>query len=291
MEVPHTVQTYIDAWNTRDADAIVACFADGGTYEDPATGGPLSGAAIGEMARQLWASFPDLTFTLLGVAGSGPDTLAFEWRMAGTNHGPFAGLPPTGKPIAIDGVDFVRLDPDGRIRSLRGHFDGGSVPRQLGLQVLVQPHAVGPFRFGMSASVQSGKTVKPGAFSITQIVNVTDEEIARTRDFSRAVMVEMTRMEGFIGVLTARIGDRGVTIAAWEDPENPKQLLHGGAHAEAMRAFFADFGGSAYTSVWTPERINPTWVACDACGKVRAIERENGICPCGAALPQPAPYF
>lgn len=291
MEIPSILQAYVDAWNAHDAAGIVACFTPDGTYEDPMTSGPLAGDAIGVMAQQLWDTFPDLAFDLLGVAGSGSETAAFEWRMRGTNLGPFAGMPPTGKPIAIDGVDFVRLAPDGRILSVRGQFDSGAVPRQLGLQVLVQPDAVGPFRFGMSASVQSGKTVKPGAFSITQIHNANESEIQRTRDFSRQVMVEMTQMEGFIGVLTARIGDRGVTITAWEDPENPKQLLKGGAHAEAMRAFFADFGGSAYTSVWTPERINSTWVACDVCGKTSAIERVSGICPCGAQLPEPPPYF
>jgi ketosteroid isomerase-like protein len=44
------VQRYFDAWNAHDAAGIVATFADGGTYADPTTTGPLAGTAIGENA-------------------------------------------------------------------------------------------------------------------------------------------------------------------------------------------------------------------------------------------------
>ena len=44
------IEHYFDAWNNYDADALIATFAPGGTYEDPNTGGPLSGEAIGASA-------------------------------------------------------------------------------------------------------------------------------------------------------------------------------------------------------------------------------------------------
>lgn len=49
-------KAYFDAWNSRDADAIVETFCDSGTYTDPTTKGPLSGPAIGAYATGLWAS-------------------------------------------------------------------------------------------------------------------------------------------------------------------------------------------------------------------------------------------
>jgi hypothetical protein len=62
--------------------------------------------------------------------------------------------------------------------------------------------------------VQTGKKVKPGAFSITQLINGTDDEVLETRDRVRDVASEMQSMEGFIGLITARIGGCGVTVAA-----------------------------------------------------------------------------
>ena len=34
---------YFDAWNQRSPDGIVAALEVGGTYQDPLTGGPVSG--------------------------------------------------------------------------------------------------------------------------------------------------------------------------------------------------------------------------------------------------------
>ena len=41
MKATETAELYFDAWNKRDADAIVATFATGGTYTDPVTPGAL----------------------------------------------------------------------------------------------------------------------------------------------------------------------------------------------------------------------------------------------------------
>ena len=82
--------------------------------------------------------------------------------MRGTNTGPFGALPPTGRVIELAGADFLTTD-HGKLRSVAGYFDSGAIPRQLGLQVLVQPDAAGPFRFGSSVQVQTGKVEAPGA--------------------------------------------------------------------------------------------------------------------------------
>ena len=37
---------YFDAWNSHDPALVVAALTDDGTYEDPTTGGPLSGDAL-----------------------------------------------------------------------------------------------------------------------------------------------------------------------------------------------------------------------------------------------------
>jgi len=82
---------YFDAWNNHDSNAIVATFADGGTYSDPASGGELTGPAIGGYASGLFAGFPDLTFDIVSVASTGEDSVSAQWVMKGTNSGDFAG--------------------------------------------------------------------------------------------------------------------------------------------------------------------------------------------------------
>lgn len=283
-------QAYFDAWNARDADGIVATFAEGGTYSDSGVQG-LSGAAIADYARRLWDGFPDLSFDIVGETLVGDGLVAAQWLMKGTNTGPFQGLPPTGRSVALPGADFITVE-GGAIRSVRGYFDGGEVPRQLGLQILVQPQALGPYEFGGSISARSGKRGKPGAFSITVIHPRSEQESERISEVSREIVNEMMEMPGFIGWTGMTIGDRKVTVTAWEDAESARQVTRGGSHAEAMKAFWGpDLSAGGYTSVWVPGRFNATWVRCRECGRMTDYERAEGRCECGQALPDPPPYW
>jgi len=281
-------KNYLDAWNARDADAIVRTFSPGGTYCDPTTG-KIAGDDIGANAKRLWGAFPDLSFEVVSIAEAGAGRVVAEWLMKGTNTGAFQGLPPTGRPVSLPGVDVIETGANG-IKTVTGYFDTRAVPEQLGLQVLVQPFKVGPFSFGNSVTVQSGKKTKPGAFGITTIWN-PDEQTEDVRALTRATATEMLGMEGFIGLSFFRIGNRGVTISAWEKPEQTKQLMRGGSHSEAMRRFREELGDSAFTSVWVPDHINTLWVRCTACRKMNDHEKNSGVCSCGQRLPEAPPYF
>ncbi len=279
---------YFDAWNTHDAEAIVKTFADNGTYCDPSTS-EISGDAIGANAKRLWNVFPDLSFEIASVAEAGSDKVVAEWIMKGTNTGSFQGLPATGRAISLPGADVIEIGTDG-IKAVKGYFDTRAIPEQLGLQVLIQPLKVGPFSFGNSTVVQSGKKTKPGAFAITTIWNA-DTQTEEIRALTKATATEMLKMEGFIGVSFFRIGNRGVTISAWEKPEQTKQLMRGGSHAEAIKKFWTELSESAFTSVWVPDHINPLWVRCTVCQKMNDYEKNSGVCKCGQPLPEPNPYF
>src|SRR5262245_2013213 len=166
---------YFDAWNRRSPEDIVAAIAPGGTYEDPMSGGALSGAAIAKYAAGLFQAFPDLTFELLHEAETGPNSVAAQWLMRGTNSGTMQGAPPTGKSVALQGADFITTNGD-KVASVKGYFDTAEIPRQLGMQVLIQPNAIGPVQFGYSTYLALGKTTKPGAFSITSLRIRSEDE-------------------------------------------------------------------------------------------------------------------
>lgn len=132
--------------------------------------------------------------------------------------------------------------------------------------------------------------VKTRAFAITSIWNA-DEETEEIRAYTRETAKEMLAMEGFIGLTTMRIGNRGITISVWEQPENVNQLRKGGSHSEAMKKFWAGLSTAAYTSVWVPHHINPMWVRCTSCGKMNSWDKNAGNCMCGQPLPEAPAYF
>ena len=109
---------------------------------------------------------------------------------------------------------------------------------------------------------------------------------------SRASLIDMLKMEGFIGATTAVIGHRMVTISAWDSPEASRQVMRQGAHSNVMKSVYdGSVAKHAYTSVWTKHRINPVLVRCETCGKMNRGPGEDRLCSCGAKLPEPVPFW
>jgi steroid delta-isomerase-like uncharacterized protein len=291
MSVLGAANAYFDAWNARDAKALLQSLGGSGTYEDPITRGPISGDALQEYAETLWSAFPDLNFEIKSVAEIGEGRVAAEWIMRGTNEGSFRGLPPTGGTVESDGADFLETNGE-VVTSVVGYFDGGAIPRQLGLQIIVQPNEIGPFRFGISTAVQTGSLEKPTVFGVTQVHAIDEDAVLKIREFSRQIMTEMMDVSGFLGATTAGIGLRMVTLSAWTDEDALTTFMRGGTHAEAMKELFkGSVGSSGYTSVWSPVRVNPYWVRCTSCGTVLDSEKSGSTCKCGAELPGHPPYW
>lgn len=288
MSIRNLISAYFNAWNAHDCAAISATFAADGIYSSPSTG-EISGKKPEIFAEPAWQAFPDLQFEITSYAETSPNKLVAEWLMTGTNTGSLNGLPPTGKVIALKGVDLIEVVDDG-IKLVTGYFDTKIVPTQLGLNVIVQPSTIGPFSFGTSVAVQSGNKTKPGAFSITSIWNDV-EQTAEIQALARDTMKDMLGMEGFIGITTARLAGRGITITAWEKPENVAQIYTSPAHREAMKKFWPNLSKGAYASVWIPHHINPLYVRCFVCNKMSDSEKSAGVCECGGALAEAPPYF
>lgn len=289
--VLQAARRYFDAWNRHDALAIVATFAGGGTYADPTTPGPLSGPAIGAYAEGLWTAFPDLSFEIQSLNQDDTGLVSAEWLMKGINQGSFNGLPPTGVSVALSGADFIRVDGD-RIRSVQGYFDSAALPRALGLDVIVQPKAIGPFAFGTCVRASTGNAAVPAAFSVTWIEARSEEEKQKIIQSSRKIAMEMLGLPGFISWVGATVGDRMMTITAWESPESTAQLMKGGEHRSAMTRFFqGELGSSGLIGVWAPAKLNPCWFRCPECSKMLDVKKAQGKCGCGAGLPAFPPYW
>ena len=90
MNAIEVVKRYSEAWNRHDADAIVALFVEGGTYSNPDAGRGLTGQAIADFAKGVFAAFPDVSFEIVSIGDTGGGLVAFQWLARATNTGPLA---------------------------------------------------------------------------------------------------------------------------------------------------------------------------------------------------------
>jgi steroid delta-isomerase-like uncharacterized protein len=131
-----TLVEFMDAvWNRGNVDAVDRFLADQYTIHsdpgDPWDGQTLTRTAFKERLVASRAPFPDLHFDLVEVIAE-HDRVAIAWNMRGTQTGQLGQLPPTGRPIDVQGMTVYYFR-DGRITGHRQVVDRLSVVRQLGL--------------------------------------------------------------------------------------------------------------------------------------------------------------
>jgi steroid delta-isomerase-like uncharacterized protein len=260
MALIDALDRYLDAWNDHDAAAVVASLTEGGTYEDPTTGGPLSGDALAASVDGLVAGFPDVHFDVVSCAPTGDTSAALQWRMTGTNTGPMPGGPATGGSIDLPGADFVTYDPTtDRLATVQGYFDTATMLEQLGLQAHITPSDTeGVTKFGYAMRVETGRDTVPGAFTLTWI-EIEPEYHPALVEATSNIVVEQLANDDYLGGCVAAIGRRHYTFNAWTSVAAADAALQGRAHSEAMRLAHAGGVGDTargITSVWVPERLN-----------------------------------
>jgi predicted ester cyclase len=84
-----------------------------------------------EHDRQFLAAFPDLVVTIEDLLGEG-DKVVGRLLARGTNSGPFAGQPPTGKKVQLRSIRIYRIA-DGKIVETWAMQDRLGLMEQLGL--------------------------------------------------------------------------------------------------------------------------------------------------------------
>jgi len=58
-------------WNAHDANALAGAYAEGATFSDPCAGQGLTGEAITNYAKALWAAYPDVSVELITIVDNG----------------------------------------------------------------------------------------------------------------------------------------------------------------------------------------------------------------------------
>ena len=102
----------IDVINRNDTGALNYFLA-----EDLIDHNPIPGQSPGRSGFKEWmasarTSFPDLQGTIDDVMSASGDRVVGQVRWHGTHLGPFAGLPPTHKPVVLSVIHIVRFESD-----------------------------------------------------------------------------------------------------------------------------------------------------------------------------------
>ena len=119
------------AINAHDTDALREIWADDvwERFPDKTCHGKDELAAY---FADLFAALPDFAMEKVSLVEDG-DVVFVRWRMTATHTGAqFAGIDPTGKAVALDGMDEMTFR-DGKMASNFVVFDQMDVGRQLGL--------------------------------------------------------------------------------------------------------------------------------------------------------------
>jgi steroid delta-isomerase-like uncharacterized protein len=99
-----------EVWNRKNEAAIDTmlapdCVAYGLPDPDAVLRGP---AEFKQLHRMFVGAFPDIHIVVHDVIAAG-DRVAARWRATGTHLGPHLGMPPTGKPVVLDGATIAVL--------------------------------------------------------------------------------------------------------------------------------------------------------------------------------------
>jgi steroid delta-isomerase-like uncharacterized protein len=131
---------WIQAWNSHEAEQVLALMTEDILYEDSAWPTTMRGhAQVREFLDSTWRAFPDLRFILVEgpfLHPQAPKACA-SWRGVATHTGPIgsAGFPVAGKQVTVgrqvtvEGVDIHEYR-QGQLSRLRRW--GASPPRQPG---------------------------------------------------------------------------------------------------------------------------------------------------------------
>ncbi len=135
MPSEDVARRYFEAIAARDLDAALSLWAPGGVERVVGQREITAPDGVRELQNELNGAFPDLTWEVLDVIGSGDQRVAVRWRARGTFAGPpsFQGFVANGAQLEIEGCDVLTINAEDKIERLDAYLDSGDVARQLGV--------------------------------------------------------------------------------------------------------------------------------------------------------------
>jgi steroid delta-isomerase-like uncharacterized protein len=118
-------------WTRHDAALLAADFADDAVAESPMQGRLVGRRRIQEVYETWLSAFADIEFVSDDLLIDGSRVVQF-FTIAGTQTGPFGGVPATGRRFQIKGALIAMIGDDGRVTHERRIYDVTNMLVQLG---------------------------------------------------------------------------------------------------------------------------------------------------------------
>jgi steroid delta-isomerase-like uncharacterized protein len=117
--------------NTASESLAEELISPNAVFHVPGRAEPVRGpAGYLEIIAMMRGGFPDIRWNLEETIAEG-DKVAARFTMSGTHDGAFLGVPPTGKAIKVQAMNFYRLS-GGKFVEERGQPDLLSLLQQIG---------------------------------------------------------------------------------------------------------------------------------------------------------------
>ena len=118
----HLMERFVEFINTASPKLAEELISAQAIFHVPGRPEPVIGpAGYLEIIGMMRGGFPDIQWTLEEMIAEG-DNIAARFTMRGTHQGNFFGVPPTGKKIAVQAMNFYRWS-NGQIVGERGQPD------------------------------------------------------------------------------------------------------------------------------------------------------------------------
>jgi steroid delta-isomerase-like uncharacterized protein len=126
-----TMQKFVEFINTASEALADELISKDAIFHVPGNPEPMRGPA-GYLAiiGMMRGGFPDIQWSLEEMVAEG-DRVAARFMMRGTHQGPFFGVPPTGKKIAVQAMNIYRLS-NGQFVEEHGQPDMLGLLQQIG---------------------------------------------------------------------------------------------------------------------------------------------------------------
>jgi steroid delta-isomerase-like uncharacterized protein len=121
-----------EVFNEQNYDVIDEVLAEDLIDHNPALPMEItSPAEFKEAVKTIHSAFPDFEAPIEDIIAEG-DRVVTRTREMGTHEGTFAGVPPTGESVEVQGINIYRIE-DGRIAEMWIQVDTMGLMGQLGV--------------------------------------------------------------------------------------------------------------------------------------------------------------
>ena len=120
---------FYDIFNSGNTQALDGVAATNYIQHSPGLPPGLEGVKM--FMGMFRAAFPDAALQFEALLAEG-DRISGRWTVRGTQQGEMQGIPPTGKPVLITGIDIWRVE-NGKLAEHWDNWDQLGMMQQLGV--------------------------------------------------------------------------------------------------------------------------------------------------------------